>query len=208
MARGSRRRAITACANHTPDTTRDLLRFMSAQPVGTSHYIANKGAHCQRLAADTAGRSWWLTLLRRQPRGTIKARQCSIAVSHIGAGGKAVSLFRCGWTCRSRAMCFLAHRKMLMLQCVVTASDGTEECLCSRGGSASTDKALLEFLPALVVSKSHVADCLSSRMTDECGVVLLLKYLLLAADTFAIIHRGALLRKGRCQGQRGQPRAY
>ena len=76
-------------------------------------------------------RGWsWLTLLRRQPRGTIKARQCSIAVSHVAPGGKAVSLFGCGWTCRSRAMCLLAHRKVLMLQCVVTASDGTEECLC------------------------------------------------------------------------------
>jgi hypothetical protein len=37
-----------------------------------------------------------------------------------------------------------------------------------------------------------VADCLSSRMTDECGVVLLLKDLLLATDTLAIFrHAGA-----------------
>ena len=133
-------------------------------------------------------------MLRRQPRGAIKARQCSVAFGHVGAGGKAVSLFWCGWTCRSRAMSLLAHRKMLMLQCVVTASDGTEECLCPRGGSASTDKALLEFLPALIVSQSCMADCLSSRMTDECGVVLLFKDLFLAADTLAIFrHQGGAL---------------
>ena len=177
----------TLLARHVASSASASCRLNRLAPPtvqGQKSKLSDSQQHC----------GWsWLTLLRRQPRGTIKARQSSVAVGHISAGGQAVGLFWCSGTSGSRAMSLLAYRKVLMLQCVVTASDGTEERLCPRRGAASTHEALLEFLPALVVSKSCVADCLSSCMTDECGVVLLLKYLLLAADTLAIFrHAGGV----------------
>ena len=105
-----------------------LLQYLvSAQPIGASHCKQERNS-CQDWRAETVGHSR-LTLLRRQPRGTIKARQGSVAASCISSGGQAVSLFWCGGTGRSRTMCLLPHRKVLMLKRIVAASDGTEERL-------------------------------------------------------------------------------